>query len=416
MPKAILVIGTLDSKGMECAFLRAALKEVGRAHVALMDVGIMGAATVKADITRERVAEAAGSTLATLMALGNRQIALRTMGEGAAALVQDLFAKGHLAGVVAIGGSGGTDLAARAMSVLPMGFPRLIISTIANMDMRPYIGFRDIALLQSAADLVGLNGVSRHTLRLGAAAIVGMARSVETTAIASADTRSVVAITALGLTTPAAKSAQAFLENAGFEVVVFHATGMGGDAMESLISEGKIQGVLDLTLVELSDATFGGAGPAKSPRPNLRTGLGVPRVLVPGGLDMIKFGPRSAVPAAFRAQNIHSHSDAVSLVRVNIEQAVELGRTLLERISQATDPVRVLLPLKGLSEIDRAGSEFSNQDANDALFAALKVAQTKGADVDEIDAHINDPFFAETAAAKLAAMLRTNSRRDVKAL
>jgi uncharacterized protein (UPF0261 family) len=397
----IVLVGTLDTKGTEIAFARDVVADAG-AETYVVDVGVLGDPEFPPDTPAERVAEAADTSLEALRRAGDRNEAMAAMGRGAARIVTRLHAEGRLDGVFGLGGSSNTSVAATAMRSLPIGVPKLIVSTMASGDVSPYVGVRDIALLHSVADIAGLNALSRTVVENGARAVVGMAegdRTVETE-------RSTVAITMFGVTTPCVRTARQYFEKRGYETVVFHATGTGGRAMEVLIREGLIDGVLDVTTTELTDELVGGVLSAGPDRLRAAGECGLPQVVVPGATDVINFGPAGSVPSAFDGRQRVAHNPQVTLVRTTTSEATAVGAEIATKLDDATGPTAVALPLEGTSELAVAGEPFHDPAADEALFEAVR--DGLGDDVERLErpTHINDPAFARRIARKLDAYLR----------
>jgi uncharacterized protein (UPF0261 family) len=403
---AVVIVGTLDTKGEEVGFARDVIEAAG-ADVHLVDVGVLGDPEVDPDTPASAVAEAGGTTLDALREAGDRGAAIDAMGAGAAAVVTDLHDAGRLDGVLGLGGSGNTSVATTAMRALPVGVPKLMVSTMASGDVEPYVGTRDVAMLYSVADVEGLNRLSRRVIANGALAVVGMATNdpeVET------EDRPAVAITMFGVTTPCVQTAREYLESAGYETVVFHATGTGGRAMEDLIRQGLVDGVLDVTTTEWADELVGGVLSAGPERLDAAAETGTPQVVSTGALDMVNFGPRDSVPAEFEGRQFHVHNPQVTLMRTTPEECAELGRIVGEKLSAATGPTSLYLPLGGVSALDVAGEDFHDPEADAALFDALREAVGPDVDVVEVETDVNDESFALAAAERLDEMLRAAGR------
>jgi uncharacterized protein (UPF0261 family) len=317
-----------------------------------------------------------------------------------------LVEQGALQGVVSLGGSAGTAIATAAMRALPYGFPKLMVSTLAAGDTRPYVGTRDICMMPSVLDIAGLNRVSRRILSNAAGAICGMVAAEQATA---PDQKPSIAATMFGVTTPCVTAARRALEARGYEILVFHATGTGGRAMEQLIEDGAFVAVLDLTTTELADELVGGVMSAGPHRLQGAGRKGIPQVVCPGAIDMVNFGPMETVPAQFRSRNLYVHNSSVTLMRTTVEECAEIGRTTAIRLNDASGPVTVLIPLQGVSAIDRAGGPFYSQEALNAYRVALKAALRPSIRLVELDAHINDESFARAAAGLLIASLQAMS-------
>jgi uncharacterized protein (UPF0261 family) len=400
----IALISTLDTKGAEILFLKQRLSALG-ADVLVIDVGVLGAPAFQPDVSRAEIAASAGARLEDLALQCDRGRAIETMALGLSSWFRSR--RESVAGVLAIGGSAGTAIAAAGMRELRIGVPKLIVSTLASGNTRPYVSTSDIAMLYPVTDFTGLNRLTRSILANAANAIAGMC-SLPIPDTAAEDGRPVLAATMFGVTTPCVNRVRELLEAEGFEVLVFHATGTGGQAMEQLIRDGFIRGVLDLTTTELADELVGGVLSAGPHRLEAAADAGIPAVISAGALDMVNFGPPDSVPQAFRTRTFYQHNPAVTLMRTTAEENTRLGQIIAEKANAARGPVAILLPLRGVSAIDAAGQPFWDPDADAALFGAIRRhARVK---VIEMDAHINDPEFAARSAAELLGMLRAAGR------
>jgi len=406
MPTVVLV-GTLDTKGREYAWLRDAITRLG-CDVIAVDAGTREPAGLTPQIDHDQVAAAAGADLAGLRRAGDRGATVAAMGEGAAAVLADLLAQGRLHGVLAMGGSGGSSIAARAVRDLPIGVPKLIVSTMAAGDVSPYVGAKDVSMTYSVVDIAGINRISRQILGNAAAAVAGMARAYEQRPAAEAGDRPLVGATMFGVTTPAVEIARARLEELGYEVLVFHATGAGGKALEGLVDSGLLAGVLDLTTTELADDLVGGVLSAGPDRLTAAARTGTPQVVAPGALDMVNFGPRETVPERFRQRNLYQHNPSVTLMRTTAEEMAELGRRVAAKLAAATGPAALFLPLRGVSALDSEGQPFADPEADRRCFDAMRAGLAGGgAELVEIDAHINDPRFGTAMVDRLHEMIRS---------
>jgi uncharacterized protein (UPF0261 family) len=398
---SVHLFATLDTKGPEADYVRRVLQSCGVA-VTLVDVGALGEATVAADVSRERIFELAGVTLDEVRRKADRGDAVTRAAAGAAALARSAHAAGELIGVLGLGGSAGTTIGTSAMKVLPLGVPKVMLSTLASGTVRQFVGDKDIFMLNAVVDILGLNRISREVLSQAARAMAGLVTFPRP--VAAAGDRPLVAATMFGVTTPCVERARAVLESQGFEVLVFHATGNGGQAMESLISEGVIAGVLDLTTTELADEHVGGflsAGPA---RLTAAAAAGVPQVVSTGAVDMVNFYAPSSVPEKFSGRQFYRHNANVTLMRTTAAENALIGADIARKLAKASGPVSVLLPARGVSAIDREGQPFDDPAARRALHEAIK-SGLPGDRVLELDLHINDPEFAEAAAMKLIQMM-----------
>ena len=397
MPTVVLV-GTLDTKGLEYEYLRGRLQEHG-VDTVLVDAGIMGPPLAEPDIAREEVAEAAGADVTELAAAGDRGAAVEAMARGAAAVARRLHGEGRLDGILAIGGSGGSALATQAMRALPVGVPKLMVSTVASGDTRPYVGAVDVTMMYSVVDISGINRISERILANAAAAIAGMAQV--TPPAAEAAGRPLIGATMFGVTTAAVTRARERLQELGYEVLVFHATGTGGQSMEALVNGGFLAGVLDLTTTELADELVGGVLSAGPDRLEAAGGVGIPQVISLGALDMVNFGPRETVPERFEGRNLYVHNPTVTLMRTTREECAELGRRIARKLSAATGPTVLFVPLRGVSAIAVEGQVFHDPEADEALLGALRDGLADSVEVHELDLEINDPAFADAMANRL---------------
>jgi uncharacterized protein (UPF0261 family) len=347
------------------------------------------------DIDRAAVAAAAGTRVDDLAQAGDRGEAVSRMAAGAAHIVADLVARGEADGIIGIGGSGNATIACTAMRALPIGTPKLMVSTIAAGDTRPYVGTTDITMMYSVVDISGLNRLSRRILANAAGAIVGMVNSAAPEAEGAAE-RPLIAATMFGVTTPCVTEVRRQLEGLGYEVLVFHATGVGGRSMESLIRDRFITGVLDITTTELADEVAEGTLSAGPDRLEAAGEAGIPQVVSLGALDMANFGPVDSVPERFQSRLLYQHNPSVTLMRTTAQENALLGRMIGEKLSRARGPVTVVVPLRGVSMLDAEGALFHDPAADAALFAALRDALPDRVTLVEVDAHINDPVFATT--------------------
>lgn len=405
---SVYLIGTLDTKGPEVAYVRDLLSGYG-IQTQVIDAGSLQPPTIVPDITREAVFHAAGTTCDAVALRGNRGAAVTLAATGVASVIRDLHARGQVQGVLGLGGSAGTTIATAAMRALPIGIPKLMVSTLASGQTRPYVGDKDILLLNSVVDLIGINRISREVLGQAARAMAGMVTLPAPAPAPAATERPLIAATMFGVTTPCIAKARELLEAAGYEVLVFHATGNGGQAMETLIADGLIAGVLDITTTELADELVGGtltAGPTRLTAAGLR---GVPQVISVGALDMVNFGPRETVPAKFADRQFHIHNSNVTLMRTTPAENRQLGLEIARKAAAAIGPTAILLPLQGISAIDQSGQPFNDPSAREALFEAVR--QNRGSvELIELNNHINDPEFATAAAAKLLELVSMATR------
>jgi uncharacterized protein (UPF0261 family) len=398
---SIYLLVTLDTKGSEAAFVRDRLQELGL-DVTVVDTSCMGTT--------------------------DRGAAVKAAANGAAKIVRDAFAAGKVSGILALGGSAGTVIGTAAMRELPIGVPKLMVSTLASGQVRQYVGDKDILMLNSVVDIAGINRISRKILGEAAAAMAGMVKYGEVAAglptephrvtegltlqrdretraeQIPADDKPLIAATMFGVTTPCVQRARQVLEEAGYEVLVFHATGNGGQAMESLIRDGLIAGVLDITTTELADELFGGVLSAGPDRLTAAGKRGVPQVVSVGAMDMVNFGPVPTIPDKFKDRKFHIHNPSVTLMRTTPEENARLGEEVGRKVASSTGPACILLPLQGVSAIDRSGQSFDDPAARTALYDGIRRAHGS-VELVEMDCHINDEAFAMACARKLLELL-----------
>lgn len=399
-PRTILVIGTLDTKGAEFAFVRDRILERGH-RVLVVDAGI-GEPQWAPDVAAPDVAAAGGGDLPGLRARNDRAEALAVMCAGARAVALELLERRPFDGVISLGGSGGTAIATAAMRALPVGMPKVMVSTMASGDTSVYVDVTDITMMYSVVDVAGLNRLSRRILANAAGAVCGM---VETAIPATAD-RPLVAATMFGVTTPCVTAVRERLEAAGFEVLVFHATGSGGRAMEALVDGGFIAAVADITTTELADELIGGVLSAGPDRLGAAARAGIPQVVSVGALDMCNWAAFDTVPARFADRMLYRHNPTVTLMRTTPEENAALGRSLATKLNAATGPAALFLPLRGVSMIDAEGGPFWAPDADAALFDAIRATLDRSrVDLVELDLHVNDPAFAQAMTDRLLADL-----------
>ncbi|MCS6977741.1 MAG: Tm-1-like ATP-binding domain-containing protein [Gemmatales bacterium] len=402
----VLLIGTLDTKGTEIGFVRDLLRQAG-IETLVMDAGVTGPPAIAPDISREQVFQAAGTSLEAVLREGDRGKAVEAAAAGAARLARRLFDEGKIEGVLSLGGSAGTTIGTAAMRALPFGVPKLMVSTLASGQVKQFVGVRDILMMYSVVDISGINRISRTVLGNAAQAMAGMVRAARgcQPAPSEAGDKPLITATMFGVTTPCVEAGRRIFEQAGFEVLVFHATGTGGMTMESFIRDGLVTGVFDITTTELADELVGGiltAGPDRLTAAALR---GTPQVISVGALDMVNFGPPDTVPEKFQGRRFHQHNPNVTLMRTTPEENDKLGKEIAQKASAAKGPTAILLPLRGVSAIDAEGKPFWWPEADQALFDSIRLWKAPSVELIELDLHINDPAFAETAARKLLSFL-----------
>jgi uncharacterized protein (UPF0261 family) len=396
----VVILGTLDTKGLEYGFVRDLLLGQG-VEVLVIDCGVLGSPLIEPEISGDDVAAAAGTTLEALRSQGDRAAAIEAMATGAGRVLGDLHREGRLHGVIGLGGSGGSSLFSRAVRSLPIGVPKLLVSTVAAGDTRAYVGSTDLTMMYSVVDIAGINRFSEQILANAGGAIAGMARAAA--GFEAKRSKPLLAATMFGVTTPGVTVARERLEELGYEVLVFHATGTGGDTMESLIASGFITGVLDLTTTELADELAGGVLASGPRRLEIAGEMGVPQVVSLGALDMVNFGPFDTVPSRYAGRRFHKHNEAVTLMRTTAEECAELGRRIARKLNAARGPVTLFVPLRGVSSISVAGQPFHDLVADEALFSALRENLSPEIDARYVDADINDRDLAREMAETLHA-------------
>jgi len=404
--KTVYVLATLDTKGVEAAFVRdqlAALKVPAK----IVDTGCIGAPAVQADILREEIFQLAGTSLAAMREKNDRGEAVKAAAKGVTKLISDLHSRGEVAGVLGLGGSAGTIIGTSAMRALPIGVPKVMVSTLASGTVRQFVGDKDIVMINSIVDILGINRISRPILTNAARAVAGMVALPSKPSDAS--DKPLIAMTMFGVTTKCVMRAKEQIEKAGYEALVFHATGNGGQAMETLIAEGLVAGVLDLTTTELADEACGGFLTAGPERLTAAGKAGVPQVVSVGALDMVNFYAPDTVPAKYQGRKFYPHNPVVTLMRTTPEENARIGADLGSKVAAAKGPKAILLPRKGLSAIDAAGQPFDDPEARQALYSAIR-EHAKGVEIVELDHHINDPEFADAAVRKLFELLKVGKK------
>lgn len=399
--KTVAIIGTLDTKGTEFGFVRDIIEELG-INTLMIDTGVFEP-TIQADVSNAEVAAAAGYDIEEVAARKDRAYGTEVLAKGIEKLLPKLYEEGRFDGVISFGGSGGTALATAGMRQLPTGVPKVMVSTMAGGDVAAYVGSSDIFMYPSIVDVAGINSVSRKIFSNGAHAIAGMVKFERE---AAASDKPLVAATMFGVTTPAVNHARKYLEDRGYEVLIFHCTGSGGRAMEKLVAGGSFKGVLDLTTTEWCDELFGGVLNAGPNRLDAAGRHGVPQVVSVGADDMINFGPWDTVPASCAHRNLYKHNPSVTLMRTTVEENRKLGEKLAEKLNAANSPTALFLPLKGVSMIDAEGQPFYGPDEDAMLFDTLRNLVDHGkVEIVEMDNHINDEAFANAAAQKLIDLM-----------
>lgn len=396
----VLLIGTFDTKGAEYAFVRDRIRAAGH-EVLTLDLGILADPPFTPDVPASEVAREGGGNLAELRERGDRSGAVEVMLAGARALVPRLYAEGRISGVLGLGGGGGTTMITAAMRTLPVGVPKVMVSTMASGDTKPYVDVKDVTMMYSVVDIAGLNPLSRRILANAAGAICGMVEQV----LPPTPERPLIAATMFGVTTPCVTQVREQLEAAGYDVLVFHATGSGGRAMEGLVDDGYFAGVVDVTTTEWCDEVAGGALSAGPDRLGAAARKGIPQVVSVGALDMVNFGPFDTVPERYRERTFYRHNANVTLMRTTPAECREIGLLIADKLNGATGPTVLVLPLKGVSMIDAPGQPFHDPEADRVLFETLRSSIGPNVRLLEVDANINDPEFAETITSEMLSLL-----------
>ncbi len=400
--KTIAIIGTMDSKGTEYGFINDILKGLGL-NTLLIHCGVF-APTIKVDVSNEEVFKAADADLAAIVAKKDRASATEAAARGVEKLVPRLYAEGKFDGIISLGGSGGTSLATPGMRALPIGVPKVMVSTMASGNVSQYVGTSDIVMIPSIVDVAGLNSISTKIFKNACFAIAGMVNYEADVAI---EKKPLIAATMFGVTTPCVNFAKAYMEKEGYEVIVFHATGTGGRSMEALIESGYFDGVLDITTTEWCDELVGGVLNAGPTRLEAAGKKGIPQVVSTGALDMVNFGPYDTIPTQFKGRNFYKHNPTVTLMRTTVEENRQLGEIIATKLNMTNSPTTLMLPLKGVSMIDVEGAPFYGKEEDEVLFETLrKNVDQRKVELIEMDCDINAEVFGVTAAKKLIELLR----------
>jgi uncharacterized protein (UPF0261 family) len=399
--KTVALIGTFDSKGIEYAYVKKIIEDLGL-NTFTIHMGVFPPLFTP-DVSNAEVAKAAGEDIEALAAKKDRAWATEVLSKGMEKLVPELYRQGKFDGILALGGSGGTSLATPAMRALPIGVPKVMVSTVASGNTSQYVGTSDIVMMPSVVDVSGLNSISTKIFANAAFAITGMVKFENKAVI---EKKPLVAATMFGVTTPCVTFAREYLEARGYEVLTFHATGTGGRSMEDLVNAGFIEGVLDITTTEWADEIVGGVLNAGPNRLDAAAKMGVPQVVSVGALDMVNFGPIDTIPKQFEGRNFYKHNPTVTLMRTTVDENVKLGKKIAEKLNQATGYTVLMLPLKGVSMIDAPGQAFYGKDEDEKLFNELRHdINPKVVRLEEYELHINDKEFAEKAAQNLIDLM-----------
>lgn len=408
MKKTIVIIVTLDTKGPEAKYVKELIENKGH-DVIVIDGGILKEPFFVADITREEVAAAAGARVEELAAPGGGEAkAIEAMSEGAAKVAQELYRSGKLDGIISVGGSLGTSIGSAAMRALPFGVPKVMVSTMASGDTHPFVGTKDIMMLYSVTDLMGLNRMTERLLANAAAAIEGM---VAAAPVAKPAEKPLIAMSTLGPTTSCAMATKAILEQKGYEVVTFHSVGTGGEALEQTIEDGLINGVFDLTTWEITNRRFGGVWDPGPHRLEAAGRKGIPQVVAPGMVDVIAFN-REAVPENFRDRKLIKHTESVVVAPLNREEIAHVAEVMAEKLNTAAGPTAVIIPTKGFSPGGKEGRVYHDPERDRHFTNVLREKLKPDITFVEVEAYINDALFAEKAAALLCELMQSEREGD----
>lgn len=402
----VVIAATLDTKGAEVAFVRREFERRGIA-VTVIDCGILGEPGTEATFTRASVARAGGGDIAAMRALRERASAIPTMIRGLETILRDLQGEAQVAGYFGLGGGTNAALASAAFALLPFGQPKMLVSTVACGNTRPFIGMKDVVLVHSVVDILGLNAFLEDVLTKAVSAFCALLDAP--TARLKRDSRPCIGMTTFGSTTEGAMIAHETLVGS-YDVLSFHARGVGGEAMEAFIREGRIQAVLDLTTTEVADELVGGICSAGPDRLSAAAEVGVPQVVLPGAIDMVNFGPPTTVPERFKNRIFTSHTPHATLMRTTVEENVAIAEFIAGKLNRAKGPVAVVLPLRGFSAYDIAGGPFFDPDVDAAFCAALSARLDPSVAVERVDAHINDRVVIDCATRLLTSMISRSNR------
>lgn len=398
----IVVMGALDTKGAEVQFVKEQIEARGHRSL-VVDIGVMGVPQCAADISRRDVATAGGGSLAALIQKADRGTAVSAMAKGAHEIARRLLEKKQIDGIIALGGGAGTSVGTSAMRALPLGIPKVMVSTLASSDVRGFVGVKDIMMVPSIVDISGLNSISRGVFTRAAAAVCGMVDAQVPTG-PQGDDKPIITASMFGNTTKCVEAARAILEQEGFEVLTFHAVGSGGQTMESLIEAGHVTGVLDVTTTEWADELCGGVLSAGPHRLEAAAKSGTPAVVAPGCLDIVNFWGPETIPEKYRDRRIYKHNEKQYLVRTTPEDNAQLGKIIASKLNMSVGPVAVYVPLRGISVISSPGGPYHWPEADAALFEALRTNLRPDIPYREFDVNINDPEFARVMAKGLLDM------------
>lgn len=405
MEKAIALVGALDTKGPDFHFVKNEIEKRGHKTL-LIDVGVIAEPTIRPDIPSQAVAEASGIRLEELQEKEDRGFAIEIMSRGIVEIIMDLHQRGKIDGILSMGGSAGTAIGTAAMRVLPLGFPKVMVSTLASGDTKPFVGTSDIVMCPSVVDVAGINRISARTYANAVGVIIGMVETVPPTI----ETRPLVAASMFGNTTPIVNRCREVLEKHGYEVLSFHAVGTP-EFLESLVEGGYIEGLLDITTTEWADEVVGGVLRGGTNRYHVVAEKGIPQIVVPGCLDMVNFSDMSTVPKKYSKRLFYQWAPTIILMRTSPDENKKIGKILAEKANHSNGPIAFFLPLKGISMLDAPGKTFWWPEANRALFNAVKENLDQHIEVYELDNHINDHAFADSVAHKMLTFLKNNKIR-----
>ena len=399
--KTVAIAGTFDTKGREYTYIKELFEELG-IKTFMINTGVFEP-SFKPDVSNGEIAEVVGKDIKIIAEKKDRALATEILSKGMEKLVPKLYNEGKFDGIISFGGSGGTSLVTPAMRALPIGIPKIMVSTMASGNTSQYIGTSDIIMMPSVVDVSGLNSISTKIFSNAVFAMVGMLEHQNKREI---EKKPLVAATMFGVTTPAVEYGKKYLEDRGYEVLVFHATGIGGQSMEDLIEDGFIEGVLDLTTTEWADEIIGGVLNAGPHRLEAAGRNHIPQVVSVGALDMCNFGPYDTVPKEFAGRNIYKHNPTVTLMRTTVEENELIGKKIAEKLNMSKGKTALFLPLKGISAIDVEGQAFYGVEEDKMLFDTLRNGINKNIiEIIEMDNAINDKEFAEAAAQKLIDLM-----------
>ncbi|WP_078544674.1 Tm-1-like ATP-binding domain-containing protein [Litchfieldia alkalitelluris] len=402
--KKVILIGSFDTKGTEFEFVKDTLERLG-IETYLVDIGVLNTPQIQPDIPSSEVAKLAGTTLEVLRQDNDRGKAVSAMAEGVAKVMEQLIHKGIVAGVIGMGGTAGTTVGASAMKVVPIGIPKLLVSTVASGNTRPYVGVKDVTMMYSVIDIAGINKLSSRILSNAAYAMAGMVKGIYSESIEQ-DDKITIGMTMFGVTTPCVTKVREILEEQGYDILVFHATGTGGLAMEELIDGGFIKAVADITTTELADELVGGIFTAGPTRLEAAGKAGIPQVVSVGALDMVNFGTPDSVPVQFKNRKFYQHNPTTTLMRTTTDENRKLGEIIAIKLNQAIIPPIVIFPKGGVSLIDQEGQAFEGVEQREVLYSTLKENLRPDIPFIETEKDINDESVAELIASKLLSSLR----------